>query len=127
MPKDKTAMKIKINIKVILIILFLALVVLVIGFKYFRKAPSIPLPTPENIATFTLDELKKFNGQDPSLPIYMVYGGLVYDVSSGQKFYGKDTAYNYLTGRDVTEEIDSVGLGDTIKRKYPVVGKISSN
>ena len=125
MKQSKQIKNTKWSIKKILIILLVITIILLVGYKYFKRAPSKALPIPQNLATFTLDELKKYNGQDPALPIYMVYSGLVYDVSSGQNFYGKDSSYNYLTGRDVTEEIDFVGLGDTIKRKYPVVGKLN--
>lgn len=111
----------------ILLILVGILVISIIAYKYNYNKNLPPLPVPAFLTTFTLEEVVKYNGQDPTLPIYMVYDGLVYDVTGGKDFYGTGNAYNYLTGRDVTEEINSVGLGDTIKRKYPVIGKISIN
>lgn len=73
---------------------------------------------------FTLEELKKYNGSDPNRPIYIGYEGKVYDVTSGRNFYGAGQTYNYLTGRDATAELNEVGVGEIIVRKYPVVGRL---
>lgn len=35
----------------------------------------------------TLEELAKFNGVDPTLPIYVAVKGLIYDVSSSRESY----------------------------------------
>lgn len=75
---------------------------------------------------FTLEDLKKYNDTDPKKPIYMGYEGMVYDVSAGAGFYSAGKTYNYLTGRDATAELNEVGVGEIIVRKYPVVGIIKN-
>lgn len=39
---------------------------------------------------FTLDELAKHNGSDPTLPMLLSIRGVVYDISTGKQFYGPD-------------------------------------
>ncbi|KKQ25363.1 MAG: hypothetical protein US39_C0008G0026 [Microgenomates group bacterium GW2011_GWC1_37_12b] len=56
----------------------------------------------------------------------MGYEGKVYDVSAGAGFYAAGKTYNYLTGRDATAELNEVGVGEIIIRKYPVIGKIKN-
>lgn len=73
---------------------------------------------------FSAEDLKKYNGANPKEPIYMGYEGKVYDVSTGAGFYAAGKTYNYLTGRDATAELNEVGVGEIIVRKYPVIGKI---
>ena len=68
----------------------------------------------KNLPTFTPDSLKKYNGTDPDLPIYLVLDGNVYDVTGGP--------YHYLAGKDSSFELHMVG-GDIIKRKYPIIGR----
>lgn len=46
---------------------------------------------------FTADELKQYNGiEKPQL--YLALLGNVYDVTKGEKHYGKDGSYNYFVG-----------------------------
>lgn len=39
---------------------------------------------------FTLEELAKHNGSDPSLPMLLSIRGVVFDISTGKQFYGPD-------------------------------------
>lgn len=39
--------------------------------------------------TFTESELLLYNGEDPSLPIYLAIDETVYDVSANPRMYGK--------------------------------------
>lgn len=41
-----------------------------------------------SIGDVTLEELRKYNGRDPFLPILFSVRGTVYDVSKGSDFYG---------------------------------------
>lgn len=50
----------------------------------------------------TEDELRKHNGEDPNLPIWLAFNGKVFDVSKGAKHYGKGGAYSFFAGRDAT-------------------------
>ncbi|MGH0142607.1 UNVERIFIED_CONTAM: hypothetical protein FKN15_050077 [Acipenser sinensis] len=82
-------------------------------------------------------------------PIYMAVKGVVFDVSSGKDFYGKDAPYNALVGKDSTRAVakmslepddltsDTSGLTEeqmkaledifinVYKSKYPIVGYTS--
>lgn len=53
-----------------------------------------------NYVNLTLDELAKYDGSDPNLPIYLAINGLVYDVSRSRNVYGPKGAYHKLSGRD---------------------------
>ncbi|XP_038554299.1 neudesin-like, partial [Micropterus salmoides] len=83
-------------------------------------------------------------------PIYMAVKGVVFDVTNGKEFYGKDAPYNALVGKDSTRAVakmsldpadltpDTTGLTDeqlkslesifedTYKKKYPIVGYTAS-
>jgi len=76
--------------------------------------------------TFTSDELKKYDGSNPYLPIYIALDGNVYDVSSGRKYYETGGPYHYLAGKDSSKELNLIG-GDIIKRKYKIIGKLVNN
>lgn len=48
----------------------------------------------------TMEELSKFDGSNPALPIYLAVNGSVYDVSASPQIYGKDGPYHFFSGRD---------------------------
>ncbi|KAJ9059367.1 Bifunctional protein GlmU [Entomophthora muscae] len=50
-----------------------------------ENAPELPAPldTP-----FTLEELKRYNGSDDTLPIYVAIKGDIFDVSGSRSSYG---------------------------------------
>ncbi|KAJ3392738.1 hypothetical protein HDU84_003475 [Entophlyctis sp. JEL0112] len=57
---------------------------------------------PRQPRVFTTAELKEFDGSDPSKPIYVAISGKVYDVSAGEKYYGKGGGYSFFAGVDAT-------------------------
>ncbi|KAI5056373.1 hypothetical protein GOP47_0028191 [Adiantum capillus-veneris] len=94
------------------------------------------------------DELLKYNGTDPSLPIYVAIRKRIFDVSSAKSFYGPGGSYAVFAGKDAsralakmsTKEHDVVGslegltekemtvLADWERKfeaKYPVVGTVA--
>ena len=73
---------------------------------------------------YTPQELKKYDGSDPGLPIYIALNGDVYDVTAGKEFYQTGGPYHYLAGRDSSVELNLIG-GSIIKSKYPVIGQLS--
>jgi len=81
--------------------------------------------TAQSLPKFTPEELKKYNGTDPKLPIYLALDGNVYDVTKGKEFYIIGGPYHYLAGKDSSFELHIVG-GDIIKRKYSIIGKYES-
>lgn len=102
---------------------FFSLLFLKLYPNYFFAAREVTA-TPKELKDLTQDELKKYDGSDPTLPIYMGYEGNIYDVTAGKNFYEKGATYNYLVGKDSTKELNEVGVGEIIVRKYPVVGKL---
>ncbi|XP_033860668.2 neudesin [Acipenser ruthenus] len=101
------------------------------------------------VRLFTDEDLAKYHGQEDGQPIYMAVKGVVFDVSSGKDFYGKDAPYNALVGKDSTRAVakmslepddltsDTSGLTEeqmkslediflnVYKAKYPIVGYTS--
>lgn len=75
---------------------------------------------------FTPEELSSFNGDNPAKPIYIGLDGYVYDVSQGKEFYKPGASYHDLAGKDSSDLLHIAG-GDIIKRKYPIVGKLSAS
>ncbi|AWP16057.1 putative neudesin [Scophthalmus maximus] len=107
-----------------------------------------PATTP--VRLFTEEELKRYDGRQEKQPIYMAVKGVVFDVTKGKEFYGKDAPYNALVGMDSTRAVakmsldpadltsDTTGLTEeqlksldsifegTYKSKYPIVGYTAS-
>lgn len=50
----------------------------------------------------TDDQLKLYDGTDPTKPIYLALNGTIYDVSAGRKAYGPGGSYSFFAGRDAT-------------------------
>lgn len=48
----------------------------------------------------TEQELKRYDGSDPNLPIYVAIDGHVFDVSPGRDYYGPGGSYHFFAGRD---------------------------
>lgn len=48
----------------------------------------------------TLDELKQYDGSNPSLPIYVGVYGKVYDVTRSRHVYGPRGPYGFFSGKD---------------------------
>ena len=88
-----------------------------------EKSTNVTEATPKEpeLPSFTKETLAQYDGTDPSLPIYLAFEGNVYDVSEGKKFYAPGGSYHFLAGTDGTRLLRTFG-GDTIKKKYPVVG-----
>ncbi|XP_078001028.1 neudesin-like [Glandiceps talaboti] len=103
----------------------------------------------EPLRMFTDEDLAKYDGSIPELPIYMAVKGVVFDVTGSPEYYGKGAPYNALAGKDCTRAVakmslepedlssDVTGLTDsqlndlenvfknTYKRKYKVVGHMA--
>nr|XP_019961208.1 PREDICTED: neudesin [Paralichthys olivaceus] len=113
-------------------------------FKLKFKAATKP------VRLFTEEELRRYDGSQDSEPVYMAVKGVVFDVTTGKEFYGKDAPYNALVGKDSTRAVakmsldpadltsDTTGLSEeqlqsldsifegTYKTKYPIVGYTAS-
>lgn len=111
--------------------LFLVAIV-TLGISIFALNTSFPKPegttvlaenTKKNEKTFTSEELKKYDGTDPTLPIYLALDGNVYDVTSGKEYYKLGGPYHSLAGKDSSTELHMAG-GSIIQEKYKIVGKL---
>ena len=88
----------------------------------------------------------KYDGKDPSLPIYLAIRGVIFDVTKGKDYYGPDGVYPFA-GRecaralakmstditDCTADVQDCSLAemDTLRdwearfqSKYIIVGKV---
>jgi len=115
-------MKNKLKPIALLSCLILALLFLFAGSNLAKE--SRPLPSADTNRIITLEELKKYNGDNQNLPIYIGMNGYVYDVTAGKKFYQPGGSYHDLAGRDSSTELNMAG-GGIIKSKYPVVGRLA--
>lgn len=60
----------------------------------------------------TLDQLKQYDGTDPSKPIYISVRGRVFDVSTGKSFYGPGGSYAMFAGKDVSRALAKMSTRD---------------
>ncbi|KAK9098117.1 hypothetical protein Syun_025162 [Stephania yunnanensis] len=93
------------------------------------------------------DQLKQFDGRDPDKPIYVAIKGRVFDVSSGETFYGPGGSYCSFAGRDASRALAKMSKNEEdicasidgltekelgvladwetkFEAKYPVVGRV---
>ncbi|KAL3424139.1 cytochrome b5-like Heme/Steroid binding domain-containing protein [Phlyctema vagabunda] len=47
-------------------------------------------------------ELKKYDGSNPDLPVYLAINGTIYDVTAGRRHYGPGGAYHFFAGADAS-------------------------
>lgn len=115
--------------------------------KRHQAAPEAP-PLPKAEARdYTADELRGFDGSDPTKPILLSVKGTIYDVTRGRSFYGKSGPYGLFAGRecarafaldslepeDVTGNLDDLPEAklrrleewiETFEMKYGAIGKL---
>ncbi|XP_039642491.1 neudesin isoform X3 [Perca fluviatilis] len=67
-------------------------------------------PSTKPVRLFTEEELTRYDGSEEGQPIYMAVKGVVFDVTKGKEFYGKDASYNALVGKDSTRAVAKMSL-----------------
>ncbi|KAL4557992.1 hypothetical protein LXL04_036188 [Taraxacum kok-saghyz] len=60
---------------------------------------------PVQVGSITEEELKPYNGSDPSKPLLMAIKGKIYDVSRSRMFYGPGGPYALFAGRDASRAL----------------------
>lgn len=88
--------------------------------------PPAPLqPTAlGNQATFTLQELSRFDGKGGN-PAYVAVNGTVYDVTNNAA-WAAASHFGLTAGKDLTNEFASCHAGQPILNKLKVVGKLET-
>lgn len=105
----------------LVVVFVLSLVGTIFGVGLSNSNPeTVNLP---GLPQFSREELKDFDGSDPSKPIYLGLDGLVYDVTPGKEFYQVGGPYHSLAGKDSSRQLHLFG-GSIIKRKYQVIGTL---
>jgi len=78
---------------------------------------------PEDLQTFTIEELAAYDGKDGN-KAYIAVGGLVYDVTD-VKVWAGGAHHGFTAGADQTEALDSKAPhGANMLNGIPVVGKL---
>ncbi|KAF8149347.1 cytochrome b5 [Crassisporium funariophilum] len=73
--------------------------------KTIMQAPKTDLAPPKD-DPFTTEQLKQYDGTDPSKPILVAIKGTIFDVTAKAEVYGPGKSYNIFAGKD-----GSRGLG----------------
>nr|KAJ0219135.1 hypothetical protein LSAT_V11C300109830 [Lactuca sativa] len=60
----------------------------------------------------TLDQLKQYDGTDPSNPIYIGVKGRIFDVSTAKSFYGPGGSYAMFAGKDASRALAKMSKND---------------
>ncbi|KAM0751260.1 cytochrome b5 [Meredithblackwellia eburnea MCA 4105] len=68
--------------------------------KYSNPAKIYSSIFPPKERFFSEHELAKYDGSNPSSPIYLAIDGDVYDVSNGRSSYGPGGSYAFFAGKD---------------------------
>lgn len=101
--------------------LVLLLLGLIGGGVYLFKASGAKSPaTRRKVELFTKEELKRYDGSNPDLPIYLAIIGDVFDVTRGKQHYGPGMGYSFFAGVDgtrafVTGEFNETGLIESVE------------
>ncbi len=93
------------------------------GVTPIADPPVLQQPTTSgNQATFTLQELSKYDGKGGN-PAYVAVNGTVYDVTNNAT-WAAATHFGLTAGKDLTNEFASCHAGQQILSKLKVVGKL---
>ncbi|KAF9447905.1 cytochrome b5 [Macrolepiota fuliginosa MF-IS2] len=91
-----------------------------------KPAKSIMQPPRDDLLPpkddpFTTEQLKVFDGNDPSKPLYVAIKGDIFDVTHKADSYGKGKSYNIFAGKD-----GSRGLGKSSLKPEDAVADYST-
>ncbi|KAL5507569.1 hypothetical protein ACEPAH_7025 [Sanghuangporus vaninii] len=81
------------------------------GSSSVMSAENPELDPPKD-TPFRLEELREFDGSDPSKPIYVSIKGTVFDVSNKREMYGPGKSYNIFAGKDGSRGLGMSSLKD---------------
>lgn len=75
---------------------------------------------------FTIDELKKYNGQNGN-PAYVAVNGIVYDVTNSSRWRNgvhRECSDNSYAGADFSKLINNSPHGTGILKEFSIAGKL---
>lgn len=78
---------------------------------------------PEELKTFTLDELAKYDGKD-GRPAYVAHGGKVYDLSGSKLWKDGRHMKRHDAGLDLSVDLEQAPHGEDRLARYPLVGVV---
>ncbi|CAM6011978.1 unnamed protein product [Sphagnum balticum] len=70
-----------------------------------KYVPRDPRPAPVQIGVVTAEELRQYDGSDPTKPLLMAIKSHIYDVSQSRAFYGPGGPYALFAGRDTSRAL----------------------
>lgn len=73
--------------------------------------------------TFTLEELKEYNGENGKAA-YIAFKGKVYDITDSPMWDDGDHFGLHEAGRDLTVELDDAPHGEEAFEDKPIVGEL---
>lgn len=73
--------------------------------------------------TFTLEQLKTYNGQNGN-PAYVAVNGTVYDVTNARKWKNGKHEQGIVAGADLTNMMSKSPHGNSVLNGLPVVGTL---
>ena len=92
-------------VEIILSIVLLTVFTMVLYYRVsFVKMPS------SQDKEWTLEELQKYDGSDPSLPVYLSIKGHVFDVSKSRSMYSPPAGYSCFAGKDASKALGKSSL-----------------
>ncbi|PIL36298.1 hypothetical protein GSI_01961 [Ganoderma sinense ZZ0214-1] len=77
--------------------------------KPVMQPPRTDIALPKD-DPFTVEQLKQFDGTDPTKPIYVAIKATVFDVTRKADTYGKGKSYNLFAGKDASRALGMSSL-----------------
>ncbi|VVB15685.1 unnamed protein product [Arabis nemorensis] len=73
---------------------------------------ELPIPPPVQVGEITKEELKQYDGSDPSKPLLMSIKHQIYDVTQSRMFYGPGGPYALFAGKDASRALAKMSFED---------------
>lgn len=88
-----------------------------------KNTTKISTDSSSKSKTFTVDELKKYDGKNGN-PAYVAVNGTVYDVTNAKRWNNGEHVDGIVAGVDLTSKFSSAPHGDEVLKDLPIVGTL---
>lgn len=88
-----------------------------------EKSTGSTISSSSDSKVFTVDELKKYNGQNGN-PAYVAVNGTVYDVTHAKGWKNGKHRSGIVAGMDLTKALADSPHGDSVLKDLPIVGTL---